>query len=75
VKILHGRVFTHGERDNQGKLRLVLRSSPHQIGTPHAQPGMFHDRIWIDDGVVRLSSVDQRLERTNLRSVRIRTNC
>ena len=36
---------------------------------------MFHDRIGIDDDVVRLSSVDQRLERTNLRSVRISTHC
>ena len=36
---------------------------------------MFHDRIGIDDDVVRLSSVDQRLERTNLRSIRIGTNC
>ena len=73
--MLDGRVFTHSEGDNQGKLRLVLRSSPHQSWTPHAQPRMFRDRIGIDDDVVRLSSVDQRLERTNLRNVRIRTNC
>ena len=73
--MLEGSVFTHSEGDNQGKLRLVLRPSPHQSWTPHAPPRMFHDRIGIDDDVVRLSSVDQRLERTNLRSVRISTHC
>jgi hypothetical protein len=71
----YGSVFTDSEGDNQDKPRLVLRSSPHQSGTPHAQPRMFHDRIGIDDVVVRPSSVDQRLERTNLRSIRTRRNC
>jgi hypothetical protein len=75
ISNLHGSVFTHSEGDNQDKLRLVLRSSPHQSWTPHAQPRTFHDRIGIDDDIVRLSSVDQRLERTNLRSIRTRTNC
>ena len=30
LKLLDGSVFTHSEGDNQGKLRLVLRPSPHQ---------------------------------------------
>ena len=69
--MLDGCMFTHSEGDNQG---MQLRSWYPHNWTHRAQLRTCHDHIEIGDDVVRLSSADQHLERTNLRNVRISTN-